>query len=106
MIVTGGLNVYPREVELALEEHPSVRQAGVVGLPSERWGEEVVAVVVPAAADGDLDPDALGAHVRERLAPFKCPKRIVTADGLPVNAMGKLRRRDLAKLVDAAACTG
>ena len=50
MIISGGLNVSPREVELALEEHPAVARAAVVGVPSERWGEEVVAFVVPATA--------------------------------------------------------
>jgi malonyl-CoA/methylmalonyl-CoA synthetase len=93
LIISGGLNVYPREVEAALEDHPAVAQVAVAGVPSERWGEEVVAFVVPA---GDLDGEALIAHCRERLSSYKCPKRVVALDELPVNRMGKVRRDALA----------
>jgi malonyl-CoA/methylmalonyl-CoA synthetase len=95
LIISGGLNVYPREVEAALEEHPAVAQVAVAGVPSERWGEEVVAFVVAA---GDLDGDALIAHCRERLSSYKCPKRVVALDELPVNRMGKVRRDALAEM--------
>ena len=64
-------------------------------MPSERWGEEVVAFVVPS---GDLDGDALIAHCRERLSAYKCPKRVVALDELPVNRMGKVRRDALAEM--------
>jgi malonyl-CoA/methylmalonyl-CoA synthetase len=97
LIISGGLNVYPREVEAALEDHPAVAQVAVAGVPSERWGEEVVAFVVPA---GDLDGDALIAHARERLSAYKCPKRVVALDELPVNRMGKVRRDALAGMAD------
>jgi malonyl-CoA/methylmalonyl-CoA synthetase len=97
LIISGGLNVYPREVEAALEDHPAVKQVAVAGVPSERWGEEVVAFVVPA---GDLDGDALIAHARERLSSYKCPKRVVALDELPVNRMGKVRRDALAEMAD------
>jgi malonyl-CoA/methylmalonyl-CoA synthetase len=89
LIISGGLNVYPREVEAVLEEHPEVARVAVAGVPSERWGEEVVAFVV---ADGELDAERLIAHCRERLSAFKCPKRVVALDELPVNRMGKVRR--------------
>ncbi len=95
LIISGGLNVYPREVELALEQHPAVGRVAVAGVPSERWGEEVVAFVVPA---GDLDAEALIAHCRERLSAYKCPKRVVALGELPVNRMGKIRRDALAGL--------
>jgi malonyl-CoA/methylmalonyl-CoA synthetase len=95
LIISGGLNVYPREVEAALEDHPAVAQVAVAGVPSERWGEEVVAFVVAA---GDLDGDALIAHCRERLSSYKCPKRVVALDELPVNRMGKVRRDALAEM--------
>jgi malonyl-CoA/methylmalonyl-CoA synthetase len=95
LIISGGLNVYPREVEAALEDHPAVAQVAVAGVPSERWGEEVVAFVVPT---GDLDGDALIAHCRERLSAYKCPKRVVALDELPVNRMGKVRRDALAEM--------
>jgi malonyl-CoA/methylmalonyl-CoA synthetase len=97
LIISGGLNVYPREVEAALEDHPAVAQVAVAGVPSERWGEEVVAFVVAA---GDLDADALIAHARERLSAYKCPKRVVALDELPVNRMGKVRRDALAEMAD------
>jgi malonyl-CoA/methylmalonyl-CoA synthetase len=91
LIITGGMNVYPREVEFALEEHAGVERASVVGVPSERWGEEVVAAIVPAKRSEQApDPDELIAFARSRLAPFKCPKRIVIVRELPVNALGKV----------------
>ena len=89
LIISGGLNVYPREVELALEQHPDVERVAVAGVPSERWGEEVVAFVV---AEGEIDGDALITHCRERLSAYKCPKRVVSLSELPVNRMGKVRR--------------
>jgi malonyl-CoA/methylmalonyl-CoA synthetase len=103
MIITGGLNVFPREVEAALDEHEAVSRSAVVGAPSERWGEEVVAFVVPRAG-ATPDPDELIGHCRERLSPFKCPKRVLTVDVLPTNEMGKVRREELiAAAVEAAA---
>lgn len=98
LIITGGLNVYPREVELALEDHAAVDQAAVVGVPSERWGEEVVAFVV-AARGHEVDAEELAAHARERLSAYKCPKRFLETDQLPRNEMGKVSR---AELVSAA----
>jgi malonyl-CoA/methylmalonyl-CoA synthetase len=96
LIISGGMNVYPREVELVLEAHPDVARAAVVGVPSERWGEEVAAAVIPAghcASERELIEFA-----RERLAPFKCPKRIVIVDELPVNSMGKVIAAEVRKL--------
>jgi malonyl-CoA/methylmalonyl-CoA synthetase len=98
MIVSGGLNVYPREVELVLEAHPAVERAAVVGLPSERWGEEVVGVVVPADG-GKVEADALVRHARERLSAYKCPKRVVAVAELPVTSTGKVRRAELVQRV-------
>ena len=97
VIISGGLNVYPREVELALETHPGVEAAAVVGVPSERWGEEVVAFVVVSSIAEPSD-DELSAFAHERLAAYKCPKRVVSIDELPVDAMGKLDRRRLRDL--------
>jgi len=91
LIITGGFNVYPREVELVLEEHPSVHEVAVAGVPSERWGEEVTAFVVPRAA-AQLDEHELIAFAHERLASYKCPKRVVRVETLPRNAMGKVQR--------------
>jgi malonyl-CoA/methylmalonyl-CoA synthetase len=100
LIITGGMNVYPREIELALEESPAVARAAVVGVPSQRWGEEVVAVVIRASG-ADLDEERLIAFAGERLAPYKRPKRVVFMDELPVNHMGKVVRAELVRLVSA-----
>jgi malonyl-CoA/methylmalonyl-CoA synthetase len=97
LIISGGMNVYPREVELALEEAESVAQAAVVGLPSERWGEAVVAAVVPVAET--VDEEQLLTFVAERLAPYKRPKRVVAIEALPVNHMGKVVRAEVGALL-------
>jgi acyl-CoA synthetase (AMP-forming)/AMP-acid ligase II len=94
MIISGGMNVYPREVEIALEGHPSVAEAAVAGIPDERWGERVTAWVVPR--DGhEFDEAALIAHARTLLAGYKCPKRVFQLDELPRNQLGKIVRSAL-----------
>jgi malonyl-CoA/methylmalonyl-CoA synthetase len=93
LIITGGYNVYPREVEDVLLEHPAVAEVAVVGEPSDEWGEAVVAVVVPATATED--PDALLAYAAEQLAPYKRPRRVRYVSALPRNALGKVVRSDL-----------
>jgi malonyl-CoA/methylmalonyl-CoA synthetase len=98
LIISGGLNVYPREVEFALETHPGVGRAAVVGVPSERWGEEVVAAIVPGGRGGRLRGEELIEFARSRLAPYKCPKRILVVSELPVNAMGKTVAADVRRL--------
>jgi len=91
MIITGGLNVYPREVEIVLEEHPSVAEAAVVGVPHERWGEQVTAWVVMRDGHG-FDEAALIAYARARLAGYKCPKQVFQRASLPRNHVGKIIR--------------
>jgi malonyl-CoA/methylmalonyl-CoA synthetase len=92
LIITGGFNVYPREVEERLLEHPSVREAAVVGRPNDEWGEEVTAVLV---TDGAIEPEALRAHAASGLAPYKVPRRYEFVDALPRNALGKVLRGEL-----------
>jgi acyl-CoA synthetase (AMP-forming)/AMP-acid ligase II len=94
MIITGGLNVYPREVEIALESHPSVAEAAVAGVADERWGERVTAWVVLADGYG-FDEAALIAHARTLLAGYKCPKRVFQVAALPRNQLGKIVRSAL-----------
>ena len=94
MIVSGGINVYPREVEDVLAEHPAVSEAAVLGVASEKWGEEVAAVLV-LAPGATLDTDDLESFCRERLAGFKIPRRWSTTDALPRNAAGKVVKRDI-----------
>ena len=94
MIITGGLNVYPREVEIALEAHSSVSEAAVAGLPDDRWGEQVTAWVV--LRDGHrLDEAGLIAHAHTVLTGYKCPKRVFQLPALPRNHLGKIVRSAL-----------
>jgi malonyl-CoA/methylmalonyl-CoA synthetase len=90
LIISGGYNVYPREVEDVLLEHPAVAEVAVVGEPSDEWGELVVAVVVPAS--DARDPEALLEFAAEHLAPYKRPRRVRYVDELPRNALGKIVR--------------
>jgi malonyl-CoA/methylmalonyl-CoA synthetase len=94
LIISGGFNVYPREVEIVLESHPAVEEVAVAGIPSEAWGEEVTAFVVPSKTH-PLVEDELIAFARERLATYKCPRRVVVVESLPRNAMGKIERSRL-----------
>jgi malonyl-CoA/methylmalonyl-CoA synthetase len=94
LIITGGLNVYPREVELALERLPGVAEAAVVGAPSTRWGEEVTAFVV-ARPGARVEPASLAAALQPVLAAYKRPKTYHLVDRLPRNHMGKLVRAEL-----------
>ena len=84
--------MYPREVELVLEQHPAVAEVAVVGVPSERWGEEVTAFVV---AREPVQAEELIAFSRERLSTYKCPRVVKFIDRLPRNAMGKVQRSEL-----------
>lgn len=95
MIVTGGENVYSGEVENALSSHPAVAQCAVIGLPSERWGEQVHAVVVRRPGTDPAETD-LAAHVRSRLAGYKVPKSWeIQDDPLPVSGVMKVLKKDL-----------
>lgn len=96
LIITGGFNVYPREVELVLETHPAVQEVAVAGVPSDKWGEEVTAFVVPSGS-APLVESELIEFAHDHLAAYKCPKRVVTMDALPRNAMGKVQRSLLVK---------
>lgn len=100
IVVTGGENVASREVEDVLSTHPAVAQVAVVGVPDDRWGEAVCAVVVPRAG-ATVDLEGLVAHTRGVLAGFKQPRRLVVVDALPVNASGKVLKRDLRDQVAA-----
>jgi acyl-CoA synthetase (AMP-forming)/AMP-acid ligase II len=93
MIVVGGLNAYPAEIERVLMEHPGVAQAAVVGMPDERLGEVPAAFVV--ARGGALTDENLDRFCRQRLANFKVPRRFVFLDALPLNASGKVLKPEL-----------
>ncbi|MEZ5178979.1 MAG: AMP-binding protein [Acidimicrobiales bacterium] len=94
LIISGGYNVYPREVEDVLRSHPAVVDAAVVGVADPRWGEAVVAFVEGDGA-GAQEVAAVLAHAAERLAPYKRPKRLHLVDALPRNALGKVVKAEL-----------
>jgi long-chain acyl-CoA synthetase len=94
LIIRGGYNVYPREVEEVLYEHPAVREAAVVGVPDDSLGEEVGAAVV-LKKDGQLDASELKRYVKERVAAYKYPRRIWFVDELPKGPTGKILKREI-----------
>ncbi len=96
MIITGGVNVYPAEIENVLDAHPDIHEVAVLGLPDEEWGESVCAVVV--GVDG-VDVDDVLAFAAERLSGPKRPKRVVIVDELPKTGTGKVLKRDLRPLL-------
>lgn len=98
LIIRGGANVYPAEVERVLAEHPSVAAGAVLGVPDERLGERVAAVVEPVAG-AELDVDDLRAHLLANLAKYKVPEQITVVGSLPRNAMGKIVRAELPDLL-------
>ncbi len=94
MVISGGMNIYPAEIEAALEAHPDIYDAAVFGIPSEEWGEAVHAVVV-AKPGAQLDAAAVVAHAREHLASYKIPRSVSFAAELPRTGSGKLLKRTL-----------
>src|SRR5262249_59349385 len=94
MIITGGLNVYPREVETVLEEHTSVAEAAVAGVAHPHWGEQVTAWVTLRPGHA-FDEAALIGHAHTALAGYKCPKRVYLLPALPRTPLGKLQRSAL-----------
>ncbi len=94
MIIRGGYNVYPREIEEVLYEHPAVREAAVIGVAHSELGEEVAAVVV--LKDGeDVEVDVIKAHVKERVAAYKYPRHVWFSDELPKGPTGKILKREI-----------
>jgi len=94
MLITGGENVHPSEIEEVLHEHPDIDEVAVVGVPDEQWGERVTAVVVPRE-DASLSAEDVTAHVEERLADFKKPREVRFRDELPRNPTGKVLKDEL-----------
>ena len=92
VIITGGENVSSIEVEDALMSHPAVKEVAVIGIPDEKWGELITALVVLDPDEDPVDEAGLIAHCREHLAGYKCPKRIEFRDELARTATGKLQK--------------
>ena len=96
MIISGGENIYPAEIERVLAEHPALADVAVIGVPDERWGEVPKAVVV-LRHDVSVEPDELVGWCRERLAGYKVPKTVDVVAELPRNPTGKVLKRELRK---------
>ena len=95
MVLRGGYNVYPREVEEALLRHPAVAQVAVIGLPDPQYGEEVCAVVVKDPAGGEITEQELSAWAKTKLAAYKYPRRVMFTDAFPLGPSGKVLKREL-----------
>jgi acyl-CoA synthetase (AMP-forming)/AMP-acid ligase II len=94
MIISGGENIYSIEVERVLAEHPAVSEVAIIGVPDEKWGESVKAVVT---LEGEVSDADLIAFARERLAAYKCPKTVDFVDDMPRNPTGKILKKELRK---------
>ncbi|MDH4017492.1 MAG: hypothetical protein OEV20_09140, partial [Actinomycetota bacterium] len=94
MIISGGVNIYPAEIEATLDQHPDVMDVAVFGIPSEDWGESVHAVLVPRDGSG-LDEEGLVAWARDHLAGYKLPRSVSFAEEIPRNGSGKIMKREL-----------
>ena len=94
MILSGGENIYPAEIENVLMSHPTIADVAVVGVPSEKWGEAVKAIVVDAPGDAPSDQELID-YCRERLAHYKCPTSVDRIDTLPRNPSGKILKTEL-----------
>ncbi len=97
LIIRGGFNVYPREVEEVLAGHPGVAQVAVVGVADPEYGEDICAVVVRSPEGQDLDAPTLIAWARERLGRHKVPRRVEFVSTLPLGPSGKILKRELVK---------
>jgi len=94
MIISGGFNIYPSEIEQVLWRHPAVLDCAVIGVPDEKWGEAVKAVV-ELKQGAQVSDDELREHCRAALATFKAPKTVEIWDALPRSALGKVLKKDI-----------
>ncbi len=97
MIIRGGINIYPAEIEHVLTLHPAIHEAAVLGWPSREFGEEVAAFVVRAQGADPVNSDDLRSYCRERIAPYKVPREVFVIDALPKSGVGKVLKTELAK---------
>jgi fatty-acyl-CoA synthase len=96
VIISGGENIYPAELENVLADSPDIAESAVIGVPDARWGEAACAVVVPRPG-AQMSEDSVLALFRDRLARYKHPRRVVFTDALPKNALGKVQKQELKK---------
>src|SRR5262249_40303948 len=98
MVISGGVNIYPWEIEQRLHEHPAVHEAAVVGAPDPEWGESLVAFIVLRPGQS-VTGEELGAFVKEALADYKRPRQFLFVDALPRTVTGKVLKRELKQRV-------
>jgi long-chain acyl-CoA synthetase len=96
MIIKGGYNIYPSEIEGYLEAHPAVGEVAVIGIPDEKYGEDIMAFIVPAPGQ-KIDEGALIEFAKSRMTPYKAPSRVQFIDGLPKSLVGKVLKKELRK---------
>jgi fatty-acyl-CoA synthase len=106
MVIRGGENIYPREIEDVLGAHPEVASVAVVGVPDEKWGEQVGAVIIAADPQAPPDPEELRAYCRERLASFKAPTLWYFVSSFPTTATGKTQKYVMKEQIAAGALAG
>ena len=94
MIISGGFNVYPSEVEACLAQHPQVAMCAVIGVPDEKWGEKVTAIVVPKEGEPCTE-QALIEHVMQHKGAVDTPKQVIFTEELPLTALGKIDKKTL-----------
>ena len=99
MIIRGGENIYPREIEELLFAHPDIAEVAVVGIPDEKWGEQIGAFV-RRNQGSNISSDELHDYMREHLAPHKTPKLWVSVEEFPLTASGKIQKFELAKMLE------
>ncbi len=95
MIITGGENVYPREIEEILYKRPEIGECSIIGLPDKEYGEKVTACLVLKQKGQSLDPTDFKSFLKMHLAPFKVPKEFIVLDELPKSSTGKILKREL-----------
>jgi malonyl-CoA/methylmalonyl-CoA synthetase len=98
MVISGGLNIYPREIELLINSIPGIDESAVIGIPDADFGEALVAVVVRTEGEAAVSPEEVIEALRERIAGFKVPKTVRIVEELPRNAMGKVQKAELRRL--------
>src|SRR5207344_2107837 len=94
MVISGGVNIYPWEIEERLHQHPAIQEAAVVGVPDPEWGESLIAWLVPRGAERPNEKQ-IGEFVKETLADYKRPKKVFYVESLPRNPTGKILKREL-----------
>ncbi|MBW2335367.1 MAG: AMP-binding protein, partial [Deltaproteobacteria bacterium] len=98
MIIKGGYNIYPSEIEGYLAEHPAVSEIAIIGIPDEKYGEEIMAFIVRVPGQ-ELDEDSLMEFAKSKITPFKAPSQVKFVDGLPKSLVGKVLKKELRKML-------